>query len=193
MIRTCCLAFLLHSAPAIVAQIDTLAVIDETQRWMDQVDDLRARGPVAIWVKVPGQTAPVQLQADRPDPEQMDLIHLLYGPPQGAITGIGTIRFVGPDSILDASVHYFDGQGRTLAVRWELSMPGTSCHTEEVIDTEEVYLGPQGQVLEQWNWLTDPSGQELDPNTCRITRPPGRTARYPDRGSLLQAAGIPNP
>ncbi|HEY0977972.1 MAG TPA: hypothetical protein VGE21_10935 [Flavobacteriales bacterium] len=185
-------ALALPIASLLPAQVDTLALIESIQQRMDRVDDQRGMGPAAIWAKLPGKPEPVKLAPDK-DPGQVDLLYLFYKDPDGSISGVSTIRYLQPDSTSDGSTHYFDPGGRTVAVRWELSTPSSGCTKGHAIAAKEKYYAEDGGLLEEWDWLTDEFGNDLEPEKCKVVEPAGRSAFAKDRATLLGNARIPQP
>ncbi len=174
------------------AQLDTLDLIEAAQLRMGTVDHIRSRPPTTAWAKLTNTPAlvPIDLEADSlPEAEQIITVYH----DAGGIAAISTMRRTKTQGALDASTHYFDQPGRTLAVRWELSMHVPGCAADTAIVSKEEYYAPDGGLLDRWTWLTDADGRELDARTCKVPEPAGRTPRFRDRASLMKALRLPTP
>ena len=183
---------LLACGTAATAQIDTLDVIEATQERMEAVDRIRSRPPASAWAKMPGAPALVRIDQEADTLPRMEHLYTVYKDAAG-IAAISTLRRIEPSGTVDASTHYFDPQGRTLAVRWELSMHIPGCAADTAVASKEEYYAPDGGPLDRWTWLTDADGQDLDPATCRIPEPAGRMPTFRDRASLLKGLRINEP
>lgn len=185
-------ALLLVTATPTMAQLDTLDVIEATQQRMEAVDAIRNRPPASAWAKITGKPVLVRIDQEADSLPRMEHLYTVYKDAAG-IAAISTLRRIPPQGTVDASTHYFDPQGRTLAVRWELSMHIPGCAADTAIASKEEYHAPDGGLLDRWTWLTDSDGHELDPSTCRVPEPAGRTPTFRDRNSLLKALRIIEP
>lgn len=191
MRRCSLLALLLVATTWASAQtLDTLAWLEGVQDRMSAIDMLRNRKPKAIWAQVPDKPALVAVDVDADEPPLQGMHLLIYMDGTG-VAAISSIRYVGADSTLDTSTHYFDADGSTLAVRWELTTKPKDCAGVQdlVTSREEYYV--DGKMLERFDWTTDPDGNDLSERSCKVLQPKGRMPVFRDRGKMQTTLRIP--
>lgn len=164
-------------------------VFDRIVDRIETVDRLRQEGPFAVFGKTSGAEGTMLLLPEDEDPTDLQEVFLLYADERGLLLGSISIP-QRTDSVFMASIHYFDDDGNTVAVRHEMAWYDNGCSQGEAVEAEYELFDPPGNSFDRWTTLTDPQGNDLDPGACRFPDVERRTASYYHRDMFLMMNGI---
>lgn len=183
------LAFLLLLLTGTIApaQVDTAAVVAAIKQRIALAND----GQIgAVFIRMPDQELAQRIDPESPGPEEKAEKYDLYCDESGNVLGIGT--FVTPTlpGVEEWSTHYFDDQGRTVAVQWQLRWPDSRCAQDRAWEVRTVYYHPADTVFMDLTTLTDERGNLLKASACKYPRLERAFDAYPGRDAFLRAKGI---
>lgn len=171
-------------------QADTATIVKAIEERMHLID----RAPVgAVFLTFVGQNEPVRLQPDsavKGNPIERNEIYL---DPFGTPCGVGTFYRSPATGIVESSMHYFDANGATIAVSWQLRWDKSQCTDSVAVETRFLYFYPATKVIFQYATMTDGVGRKLDPTKCRYPNIERHFDTFYHRDMLFLSKGIKLP
>lgn len=179
--------FLSLIALGLRAQVDTAAVVATIRQRMAEVDQDQLG---ALFIRMPDEDEARRIASDSPAPEDSREWYELYSDEYGTIQGIGTFITPTVEGITESSRHYFDADGKTIAIWWQLKWTGSKCTDGVAREIRYAYYHPVDSVFMQFTTLTNERGVTLDPAKCSYPEVERHFDVYLDRGSFMRAKRI---
>lgn len=163
--RTITLHLLLAATTAFAqnAALDTSAIISGIEQRMSVVD----KSPLlAQFIKVPEVEEAVPLPHEAPVPANAEARYELYANEDGSVAGITEFLRSPSPGVEQSASYYFDAEGSTVAVWWQMRWTGSTCSDSLAVETRYTYLHPANHVFYEYATLTDGKGADLDAPAC---------------------------
>jgi hypothetical protein len=160
--------------PRLCAQADTAAILAGIKQRIALTDNAQIG---AVFIRMPDQDQAQRIDPESPGPEEKTERYEFYCDEEGAILGIGT--FVTPTipGAEESYTHYFDAEGKTIAVWGLLKWTASKCTPGLAREEHFIYVHPADSLFKETVRVMDEKGAELKASACK----------YPDVERLFEA------